>query len=372
MDSGYYGALTGLVARTQALDTAAANLANAQTPGYRAEREYFRSFLLDPSAQESQLGEAVNRFGLLGGNRLSSTQGPLQQTGSPLDLAIEGSGFFAIQTANGMRFTRDGSFHRSQSGLLVTAANEPVLSGTKQSIAIPPGDVAVGADGTLSVNGAAVAGVGVFEFSPETQLKAEGANRYIAPEGATILDEIICQHGYMLDVLFQGATFDHTNNLMGGGFKFDDTAGLSSVTSDAPIVRELTGRQNDARKARNDPAQHVLSLIEAELKPKTATILSDRPRFLHARLALVVDDGEERRCMEDRLDRTALHFDSKPAVENEKELVFVVVAVPRETAVDLGDLDVRIVDFGDDARRPQLGERCRDLLRGGNAGHDHS
>ena len=43
MDSGYYAAMTGLVARTQALDTAAANLANAQTPGYRAEREYFRS-----------------------------------------------------------------------------------------------------------------------------------------------------------------------------------------------------------------------------------------------------------------------------------------------------------------------------------------
>jgi flagellar basal body rod protein FlgG len=46
MDSGYYAAMTGLVARTQALDTAAANLANAQTPGYRAEREFFRSAVL--------------------------------------------------------------------------------------------------------------------------------------------------------------------------------------------------------------------------------------------------------------------------------------------------------------------------------------
>ncbi len=50
MDSGYYAAMTGLVARTQALDTAAANLANAQTPGYRAEREFFRSVLLGPDA----------------------------------------------------------------------------------------------------------------------------------------------------------------------------------------------------------------------------------------------------------------------------------------------------------------------------------
>ena len=55
MDSGYYAAMTGLVARNQALDTAAANLANAQTPGYRAEREYFRSVLLGPDALNSQL-----------------------------------------------------------------------------------------------------------------------------------------------------------------------------------------------------------------------------------------------------------------------------------------------------------------------------
>jgi flagellar basal-body rod protein FlgF/flagellar basal-body rod protein FlgG len=53
MDSGYYAAMTGLVARTQALDMAAANLANAQTPGYRAEREFFRSALLGPDALNS-------------------------------------------------------------------------------------------------------------------------------------------------------------------------------------------------------------------------------------------------------------------------------------------------------------------------------
>ena len=110
MDSGYYAAMTGLVARTQALDTAAANLANAQTPGYRAEREYFRSVLLGPDAVDSQLGRTVNNFGLLGGDRLSMAQGALSATGNPLDLAIEGEGFFQVQTPNGLRYTRDGSF----------------------------------------------------------------------------------------------------------------------------------------------------------------------------------------------------------------------------------------------------------------------
>lgn len=183
MDSGYYAAMTGLVARTQALDTAAANLANAQTPGYRAEREYFRSVLLGSDALDSQLGHTVNNFGLLGGDRLSMNQGPLQPTGNPLDLAIEGQGFFQVQTANGLRYTRDGSFHRSPAGVLVTGKDEPVLSTTGQSIAIPPGDVSVGADGVVSVAGGAVATVGVFMFPPSADLTPEGANRYIAPQG---------------------------------------------------------------------------------------------------------------------------------------------------------------------------------------------
>jgi flagellar basal-body rod protein FlgF/flagellar basal-body rod protein FlgG len=183
MDSGYYAAMTGLVARSQALDTAASNLANTQTPGYRAEREYFRSVLLGPDALDSQLGQTVNNYGLLGGDRLNLAQGALQQTGNPLDLAIEGQGFFAVQTANAMRYTRDGSFHRSQKGLLVTGADEPVLSSSGQQIAVPPGEVSVGADGVLSVGGGSVAAVGVFAFPASTQLTPEGANRYVAPDG---------------------------------------------------------------------------------------------------------------------------------------------------------------------------------------------
>lgn len=187
MDSGYYAAMTGLVARTQALDTAAANLANAQTPGYRAEREYFRSALLGPDAQDSQLGRTVNNFGMLGGDRLDMSQGALTATGNPLDLAIEGEGFFQVQTANGLRFTRDGAFHRSQSGQLVTKAGEAVLSPAGQSIQLPPGDVSVGADGVVSVAGGAVSTVGVFTFPSGSQLTPEGANRYVAPQGTAPL-----------------------------------------------------------------------------------------------------------------------------------------------------------------------------------------
>jgi flagellar basal-body rod protein FlgF/flagellar basal-body rod protein FlgG len=164
MDRGYYAAVTGLVARTQALDVAATNLANARTTGYRAEQKYFRSVILGPDGQDSQLGRTVNNFGLLSGERLDMGQGLLEQTGNPLDLAVEGHGFFQVQTPNGIRNTRDGGFHRAANGLLVTVIGEPVLSTIERPIAIPPGEVSVGTDGVLSVAGGTVATTGIFNF----------------------------------------------------------------------------------------------------------------------------------------------------------------------------------------------------------------
>jgi flagellar basal-body rod protein FlgF/flagellar basal-body rod protein FlgG len=131
------------------------------------------------------LGRTVNNYGLLGGDQLSQAQGALQTTGNPLDLAIEGQGFFQVQTSNGLRYTRDGSFHRSSNGQLVTSAGEPVLSSAGKPIVMPPGEISVGADGVLSAVGGAVATVGVFTFPKGAELTAEGADRYIAPSGAT-------------------------------------------------------------------------------------------------------------------------------------------------------------------------------------------
>jgi flagellar basal-body rod protein FlgF/flagellar basal-body rod protein FlgG len=146
-------------------------------------QEYFRSALMGPDAADSQLGQTVNNYGVLGGDRLNLAQGSLDQTGNPLDLAIEGEGFFMVQTPSGQRFTRDGGFHRAPGGQLVTAAGDAVLSANGQPIPIPPGEVTVGADGAVSVAGGVVANVGVFTFPAGAQLTPEGANRYVAPEG---------------------------------------------------------------------------------------------------------------------------------------------------------------------------------------------
>ncbi|MEO6911460.1 MAG: flagellar hook basal-body protein, partial [Edaphobacter sp.] len=189
MDSGLYAAYTGLLARTQALDTAANNLANAGTNGFRAQRDYFSGVLaggMDQSASAgaSQVGQSVNGFGILGGDLLDMGQGQLATTGNPLDLALQGQGFFAIQTANGIRYTRDGAFLRSPTGVLETGQGEPVLDINQKAITVPTGAVHVGPDGGISVStadGSALVGqVGIFDFADRSALTAEGTNRFAA------------------------------------------------------------------------------------------------------------------------------------------------------------------------------------------------
>ena len=183
MSSGIYAAGAGLLARSQALDVAAANLANAGTAGYRAERDEFRSVLLGPEALNSQLDSTLNNFGVLGSSRLDLGQGAMMPTGNPLDLGIEGDGFFAIQTGQGVRYTRDGRFERAQDGTLTTRAGEPVVDAKLKPIRIPAGEIGVGADGVVSVNGAVAGRIALFSFASGDVLSAEGGNRYAAAAG---------------------------------------------------------------------------------------------------------------------------------------------------------------------------------------------
>jgi flagellar basal-body rod protein FlgF len=183
VDSGYYAAYSGLLARTEALDSAASNLSNAGTKGFRAEREFFRSAIMGPDALNSQLNRTVNDFGVLGGNKLDLGQGPLVPTGNPLDLAIEGQGFFAVQTKSGIRYTRDGQFRRSVDGSLVTEQGEPVLNAQKQPIRIPGGEITISSEGLISVGGAVVGNLGLFTFPSADSVVPEGTNRYLPADG---------------------------------------------------------------------------------------------------------------------------------------------------------------------------------------------
>ncbi len=192
MNSGVYAAYTGLLSRTQALETAANNLANSNTNGFRAESVYFRGVMANVAEQglalPSDLENAVNQFGILGGNRLDLGQGQITATGNPLDLALNGGGFFQIQTAHGVQLTRDGAFLRGADGTLTTQHGEPVLNNTGQPIVLPTGTVHVGSGGEISVSTAdgtsAIAGVlGLVNYAA-TSLTPVGTNRFTAASDA--------------------------------------------------------------------------------------------------------------------------------------------------------------------------------------------
>ena len=104
MDSGFYAACAGLKAQSQALEVAANNLSNLNTTGFRAQETSFQSLLAAANPRLSNaLNTTINNFGVLEGSQPDLTTGNLESTGNPLDLAIEGRGFFAVQTARGIR-----------------------------------------------------------------------------------------------------------------------------------------------------------------------------------------------------------------------------------------------------------------------------
>lgn len=187
MSSGYYAACTGLMSRTEALDTIANNLANVSTAGFRASHNIFSSVLATTGDTPlSVLNQDANDYGVLSGTQLDTSQGSLVPTGNNLDVAMEGPGYFAVQTAAGPAYTRGGNFRVSPQGQLITAAGDPVL-GENGPITIVGEPVSISPDGTISTNGAISGRLKLIEFAPTTQMQSAGGTYYTAPKGSAVV-----------------------------------------------------------------------------------------------------------------------------------------------------------------------------------------
>src|SRR4051812_28961694 len=120
MSTGIWSAASGAVAQAASLDTAANNVANASTPGFRAETAIFRQTLVNAVGQNP--GTRSQRFAVTRTTSPDLRQGQIVHTGRNLDVALtDEKGFFAVSTPNGDRFTRQGSFRVSVDGTLLTA-----------------------------------------------------------------------------------------------------------------------------------------------------------------------------------------------------------------------------------------------------------
>ncbi|MGA7685423.1 MAG: flagellar basal-body rod protein FlgF [Terriglobales bacterium] len=183
MDSGFYAAAAGLKAQTQALEVAAHNLANVNTPGFRGEQTTFQSLIaMSRPVAANPLNLATNSYGVLEGTHLDLTAGNLTATGNSLDVGLEGAGFFVVDTPRGLRYTRHGSFQVASTGELTTASGDQV-QGTNGAIRVPAGPITISPDGTVSVNGTVAGQIRIADFPAGTRLVSEGGTLLSAPAG---------------------------------------------------------------------------------------------------------------------------------------------------------------------------------------------
>jgi flagellar basal-body rod protein FlgF len=170
MDTGLYIAASGMLAQQVREDQLANDLSNASTPGYKTDASVqsdFGSMLLANTASGQPIGQ-INTGVQLGTPVTNMTPQSLHSTGQPLDFGIAGTGFFAVRTSQGVRYTRDGQFAEDAQGLLVDGQGNDVLSQNGAPIA-------VSAQGTVPASS-----LGVFNVNNPTK---QGDNYYTGAAG---------------------------------------------------------------------------------------------------------------------------------------------------------------------------------------------
>jgi flagellar basal-body rod protein FlgF len=178
MSNAVYASLARQQGLMHELELVSTNLANASTAGYKSDRAIFAEFIVRTGPESASLS-----IGGLAGHAFELQQGALDFTGSPFDLALQGEGYFTIQTEQGTRLTRAGHFLLSAQGELVDPAGNAVLNSGGGPIILPPEarQISIASDGSLSADGVIVDQVGVV--LAEGELLREAGTYFTAPDG---------------------------------------------------------------------------------------------------------------------------------------------------------------------------------------------
>jgi flagellar basal-body rod protein FlgF len=187
--------LVGLSRQTalaRQLDVVANNIANMNTTGFKSDGSTFEEFIA-PSARENNFSGTDGRVRFVQDRGIyhDLTQGAVQQTGNPLDVAIDGDGYFVAQTPGGERYTRNGALQINSTGQLVNNEGQPIL-GENGPIVFQPGDrnIIISKDGRVSVNeGNSSKTEGfrgklrIVRFAQPQRLVKDGSSNFLAPNG---------------------------------------------------------------------------------------------------------------------------------------------------------------------------------------------
>lgn len=169
------------------------NIANANTTGYRQQGLVFSEFVkVSPGNPSLSMARAEAR-------NTSLQQGVLTETGGQFDFAIEGDGFFMIETPSGNRLTRAGAFSPSAEGDLVTMDGYRVLDSNGAPVFIPPdaASIDVGSDGTLSIEGQVLGQIGVYRVADPTSLVREGSTQFRSDAAIEPVEEPVIVHRFL-------------------------------------------------------------------------------------------------------------------------------------------------------------------------------
>jgi len=196
MDNASYTTLTRQSGLMREMQTVANNLANISTTGFRKEGVIFSEHIRKLDGDADALSMATGNV-----RHTDVRQGPLTQTHGTFDFAIEGEGFFLIDTPDGERLTRAGAFTPNAQGELVSQDGYRLLDTAGAPIFVPPDASSVGlaADGTLSVNGQPLAQVGLYVPVAPNDLHREGGVRFSSEEGVVPVTDAAVVQGFLED-----------------------------------------------------------------------------------------------------------------------------------------------------------------------------
>ena len=186
--------LSRQVALGREMDVVANNIANINTTGFKANGAVFEEFI-GKIARDGKMSDRDRKVSFVRDRAtwVDMSQGSMERTGNPLDVAIDGKGLIAVQTPNGERYTRNGAFQINSTGQLVTSEGYQVL-GDSGPITMQPTDreVQISADGTISVRVGASATteaqrgkLRLVKFDNPGLLQKDGSSTFSAPDGAT-------------------------------------------------------------------------------------------------------------------------------------------------------------------------------------------
>lgn len=189
MDPITTAAASGMQARLDALDMLANNLANTGSSGFKADREFYRTFLSPRLAGETD--PIVGETPVTERHWTDFSQGSITPTGNPTDLALSGNGFFAVNGTNGVLYTRNGSFHLDSKGLLTTSEGYAVrLSGGGTLTAQGTEPLVVGKDGTVSQGTAVLGQLQLADFAQPQRLNKVASTYFEVPENGAGPDKV--------------------------------------------------------------------------------------------------------------------------------------------------------------------------------------